>query len=280
MRVLAAAALALVAVAPFHAADPTLADLLAGAGTYVRHFEQDFALVVSDEEYQQRASGRIYVSARTRHTRAEMAFLWMPDEGAWLTVRNVVNVDGRPVADSSTRMNDALAGAAERRARLRRLLNENARFNLGRIERNFNYPTLVLSYLDPVMQPRFVFALAGHEHVNGVEAWKLTYEEQTQPTVIRENGSDRFSRGAVWIDPRDGTIVRTRLDLRIPMKDTVATVEVDYGRDAKLEMWVPVRMHETYLQSRATMINESIDCTASYSNFRRFETSGRIVTPR
>jgi hypothetical protein len=280
MRVLAAAALAIAGLAPLRTADMTLADLLASAGTYVRRFEQDFALVVSDEEYQQRASGRAYPTARTRHTRAEMAFLWMPDEGAWLTVRNVVNVDGRPVADSSTRMNDALAGAAERRARLRRLLNENARFNLGRIERNFNYPTLVLSYLDPVMQPRFVFVLAGHERVNGAEVWKLTYEEQTQPTVIREMGSDRFSRGAVWIDPRDGALVRTRLDLRIPMKDTIASVEVDYGRDAKLAMWVPVRMHETYLQSRSTMINESIDCTATYSNFRRFETSGRIVTPR
>ena len=207
--------------------------------------------------------------------------MWMPEQAGWLTVRNVLSVDGRAVPDSQTRLNDALddTGAA-RVTRLRRLLNESARCNLGQIFRNFNFPTLVLSYLDPEMQPRFAFTLAGRERVNGVDASKVEFDERTRPTVIQENGADRFSKGAVWIADRDGTIVRTRLDLRIPLRDTIASVEVDYGRDAKLDMWVPVRMHESYLQSRATMINEAIDCVATYSNFRRFETSGRIVTPK
>jgi hypothetical protein len=261
--------------------DPSLAPLLARAGNYVRGFEHDFALVVSDEDYRQRVSGRLYPSSRNRRTRAEMLFMWIPEQAGWLTVRNVLSVDGRDVPDSQARLNEALDDTTTARVtRLRRLLNDNARFNLGQILRNFNYPTLALSYLDPEMQPRFAYTLAGHERVNGVAVSKVEFDERTRPTVIQENGADRFSQGAVWIADRDGAIVRTRLDLRIPLKETIASIEVDYARDPKLDMWVPVRMHESYLQSRATMINESIDCVATYSNFRRFETSGRIVTPK
>lgn len=281
---IAAAVLALVSrpVAPSVRAadDPPLA-LLSRAGEYVRRFEHDFAVVVSEEDYRQRVSGRLYSSPRNRRTRAEMLFMWIPEQAGWLTVRNVLSVDGREVPDSQRRLNDALDDVSTARVtRLRRLLNENARFNLGQIFRNFNYPTLVLSYLDPEMQPRFAFTLAGHERVNGVAASKVDFDERMRPTVIQESGADRFSKGAVWIADRDGAIIRTKLDLRIPLKETIASVEVDYGRDPKLDMWVPIRMHESYLQSRATMINEAIDCVATYSNFRRFETSGRIVTPK
>lgn len=184
-------------------------------------------MVISDEDYRQRATGRLHLPPQDRRTRSEMLFLWMPDEAAWLTVRSVQSADGRLVADSQHRLQSVLGdNGTERLTRLRRLLDESARFNLGRIVRNFNYPTLALGYLDPSMQSRFAFTPAGRERVNGIDAWKI---------------------------------------------------EVDYGRDAKLDMWVPTRMHETYLQSRSTMINEAIDCVATYSNFRRFETSGRIV---
>jgi hypothetical protein len=49
------------------------------------------------------------------------------------------------------------------------------------------------------------------------------------------------------------------------------------GRDAKLKMWVPARMRETYVDRAGTRNEERIECTATYSNFRRFETSARIV---
>ena len=282
---IAVAALLLVGrpIAPFvHAADDAaMTQLLSRAGEHVRRFEQDFAVVVSDEDYRQRASGRLYASPRNRRTRAEMLFLWLPEQAGWLTVRNVLSVDGLAVPDSQTRLNDALDDTSGARiTRLRRLLNESARFNLGQIFRNFNFPTLALSYLDPEMQPRFAFTPAGRERVNGVAASKVEFDERTRPTVIQENGTDRFSKGAIWIADRDGAIVRTKLDVRVPLRDTIASVEVDYGRDAKLDMWVPIRMHERYLQARATMINEAIDCVATYSHFRRFETSGRIVTPK
>ena len=51
-------------------------------------------------------------------------------------------------------------------------------------------------------------------------------------------------------------------------------LRVDYQRDPKLEMWIPARMVERYVKRRE---REEIACTATYSNPRRFETSGRIV---
>lgn len=271
--------LAVVSALSVHAADPPhLVRVLKQAGEYVRRFEHDFAMVISDEDYRQRASGRLHSPRQNRRTRSEMLFLWIPEEAAWLTVRSVLTVDGRAVPDSQHRLQNALGdNTTERLTRLRNLLDESARFNLGRIVRNFNYPTLALEYLDPSIQSRFAFTPAGRERVNGIDAWKVAYEERARPTVIRDNGADRVSRGAVWIADRDGVVVRTRLEVRVPLLETTAAVDVDYTREAKLDMWVPARMHEHYLQSRAMMINESIDCVATYSNFRRFETSARIV---
>jgi hypothetical protein len=276
--------LTVVSLVPVRGADPPLLTrLLARAGDYVRDFEQNFAFVVSDEDYRQHARGRRYIAPLHRRTRAEMLFMWLSDEAVWLTVRNVLTADGHPVPGSQSRLNDVLRDAgAERLPRLRGLIDYSARFNLGQTFRNFNYPTQALSYLDPVLQPRFAFTLAGRERVNRVDTWKIKYEELTTPTVIQANGADRPSRGAVWIADRDGAIVRTKLDLMIPVWESIASVsvDVDYQRDMKLDMWVPLRMHETYLEMRGSTVTDSIGCEATYSNFRRFETSGRMLVPK
>jgi hypothetical protein len=289
---------------------PTLARLLAAAGEHVLRFEQAFALVVSDEDYEQQGFGRYLQGAVERgqsplgdgnwnlgsdnwqqtrsvalhrSTRAEMLFMWLPDEAAWLTVRNVLTLDGRAVPGSQRRLDEAFRDAgSERVTRLRRLVDESARFNLGRTFRNYNYPTQVLSYLDPAMQPRFTFKLSGLERVVGVDAWKVTYDERARPTVIQGDGADRRSKGAVWIADRDGTVVRTTLELMIPTGDALASdvLEVNYKRDSKLDMWVPVHMSETYIESRGSLVTERLRGEARYSNFRRFETSARVLEPR
>src|SRR6476661_3482428 len=78
-----------------------MTQLLASAGQQVRHFERDFALVISDEDYRQNAGGRAHGDVpQHRRTNAEMLFIWLPDDRVWLTVRNVLTVDGREVAQS------------------------------------------------------------------------------------------------------------------------------------------------------------------------------------
>ena len=260
-----------------------LQPLLDRAAAYVEQYKHDFALVISDEDYVQRLSGRSASRmGRERRTKAEMLFMWMADEQAWLTVRNVLSVDRRAVADSQVRINELLNESvndpSSRRRRLRHLRDESARYNLGSIFRNMNYPALVLQFLEAKAQPRFFFFLAGRDRIDGVDVWKVTYHEHVSPTFIQgDDGTPRVASGAVWIAEADGAIVRSELHLGVPSTGTTVGVTVEYRRDAKLKMWVPARMRETYVDGAGRRNEEKIECTATYSNFRRFETSARIV---
>jgi hypothetical protein len=169
---------------------------------------------------------------------------------------------------------------------LRRLRDEGARFNIGQVVRNFSDPTLALQFLDPVYQPRFTFTLSAKRKVNGVDAWQLVFAEHRQPTVIDSDGHEIFAEGSVWVAVSDAAVVRTSARWEDARTNTRANMVVNYRRDPKLEMWVPARMVESYAQNRVSSeghpprfvtVNEQIECVATYSNFRRFETSGRLV---
>ncbi|MGH9148526.1 MAG: hypothetical protein ACRD1Q_17585, partial [Vicinamibacterales bacterium] len=221
---------------------------------------------------------------------SEMLFVWEPEQEKWLTVRNVLAVDGVAVPDSRNRLTVALAESGpDRLPRLRRLRDESARFNIGGIFRNFSDPTLVLQFLDEPDQPRFTFTITGTEKVAGVNTWKLAFSERTRPTVVQSATSDLPSNGFVWIDGANGSVVRTSLTLTDPETNVAAEVTVDYRLNPKLSLWVPMRLVEHYTQQRFVnrappgspprqgTMSERIEGVATYSNFRRFETSARIV---
>lgn len=286
------------------ASKPPLRLLLSRAAEHVRRFEEGFALVLSTEDYEQQGSGRtptgapapyypaaspiepgraIQLQVAHRRTLSDMLFVQVPDAAVRLTVRNVLSVDGQSVPDGRRRLNDAFGdGSAQRLPRLRQLADESARFNPGRTLRNYNYPTQVLSYLSAAFQPRFSFRLGGHERVGGVDAWKVTYEERATPTVIQGDGRDRRSRGTVWIREEDGAVVKTVLRIVIPGGEMLATdvIEVDYHHHTSLGLWVPVEMRETYIESRGSTVTERISGRATYTDYRRFETSGRVIEPQ
>jgi hypothetical protein len=271
-------------------------DTLRRIAQYVQKFEQDFAIVISDEHYEQKDVLRIDLGRSTslvRRIGSEMLFAWVPERQSWLTVRNVLMVDGAAVPDSKGRLDAAFAlPEPARLGRLRRLRDEGARFNVGRIYRNFNDPTLVLQFLDAENQSRFAFTVVGAEKANGIDAWKMSFVERSTPTLLQTNTSDLLSSGLVWVGRSDGTVVRTKLALKDAIANTTADLLVDYGRNPKLGMFVPIRMAETYVQqrlanlaasgvpSRLGVTTERIECVATYSNFRRFEASGRLVVPK
>jgi hypothetical protein len=274
-----------------------VAAILDRAGASVRQFEQQFAVVLSDETYDQREHLSLIVDGapRSRGARrtlhSELLFMWMPEAQEWLMVRTVLLVNGAPVAESRDRLERALAETdPDRLTRLRRLRDEGARFNIGQIVRNFSDPTLALQFLDPVYQPRFTFTLSDRRNVNGVDAWQLAFAEHRQPTVVNVDGHDIFSEGSVWVAVSDAAVVRTSarwVDARTNMR---ANMVVNYRRDPKLELWLPARMEESYTQNgwvssegrppHVVTANEQIECVATYSNFRRFEASGRLVPPK
>ena len=285
--------LLLAAPSPQAASQPSLDQLLDRVAQYVKRFQDDFAIVISDEQYVQKdvvqiESGQVRSRAQ-RRIRSETVFAWLLEQQSWLIARKVLSVDGTPVPDSKERL-DAVLGETgpARNARLQRLRDEGARFNIGRIYRNFNDPTFVLQFLTPARQPRFAFTLLGAEK----DSWKVAFSERATPTVIQTPTSKNLlSSGTVWISRADYNVVRTQLVVKDPSAHTTADISVDYRFDRRLGIGVPVRMAELYTQSAISNIApagapvrlittwERIECVATYSNYRRFETSGRLVPP-
>ena len=231
--------------------------------------------MITDENYVQtdRVKGFVW---NTRRIESEMLFVRLPGQGlTWISVRNVLVVDGNPVEDSYDRLERAIKGdAAGLAERLLSVADEGARFNIGRIARNFNDPILPLLFLDAEFQPRFKFKLEADEEVGGLQARKIAFKETERPTVIREaGGRDLGTSGALWVRA-DGEAVVVRTEVAARTSRMSFTIRVDYSHDQKLDMWIPSRMEEHYLYPSA---DERIDCVAQYANARRFETSGRVV---
>jgi len=279
MRSLRVPAVALLAAAICSSAAagqaPPLPSLLERAGAYALRYEERFSVVIGDEEYDQKAEGRSYRGPRARKISSEMMFLWLTGEKAWLAVRNVVSVDGHARNDSQKRLDRLLSDTAPVGiTHLRRMRDEGARFNIGTIRRNFNDPMFPLQFLEPEKQPRFTFAPAGHEIVDGTDTSKVTFDEQARPTFIEDGSRALPTHGIFWMAD-DGAILRTRLDVRDPLRGLTAIIIVNYRPEPKLEMLVPVTMHEIYVAAGANA--EHIECNARYSGFRRFETAARLV---
>jgi len=257
---------------------PTLDELLQRAGAYTAAYEERFSAVVTDEQYEQKLFDRAApIPKRTRKMSSEMMFLWLANERSWLAVRNVLAVDGRDVSNSQERLDrlfasDATIGVAK----LRKMRDEGARFNIGTIRRNFNDPMFPLQFLEPPNQRRFTFTLAGAEQVSGVTTSKIKFEERARPTFIQDGRTDLPSHGEVCVAP-DGSVMRTRLQIQNADRYISAFVMIDYRREASLDMLVPAKMQEVYA---AGTPYERVNGVATYSNFRRFETSARIVPDR
>jgi hypothetical protein len=262
------------------AADEALDRLLDRAGQYVAQFTKQFTLLVGDEDYYQTLRDEAR-ERRNRHLASEVFFVGVHAGAGSLTVRSTSKVDGRTVPDASDRIRQALRdSSAEGWRRLRLLADEGARYNLGSLERNFNDPVLALLFARSEVQSRFAFRIAGSEQVAGQSVTRVSFRERERPTLIRDGrtGRDLPTSGALSVAD-DGTIWRTELQVETP-GSTVATIRVSYVRDERLDLLVPSVMNEDYrYRDTAERKMLFISARAVYSNFRRFETSGRIVEP-
>jgi hypothetical protein len=261
---------------------PTLKVLLARIAGQVAQFKAEFSLIVGVEHYdqlQRTADGR----TRTRHLVSDVFFYRPESTGPAMTVRTVRRVDGRPTDTSGDRIADALALPGSRRLeQLRALADSGALYNLGNLQRNFNEPTVALTFAAPDFQPRFKFALDGTEDVNGELLQRVKFSEVDRPTIIRDaqGGANIPASGRLWTSD-DGVIRQTELHLET-RRDTLVNIRVSYGVDERLGVMVPVSMDEDYRYRDRDRDNQRfvfITGHAVYSDYRRFETSGRVVTP-
>jgi hypothetical protein len=257
--------------------------ILDRASAYVADFEAQFAAIIWHETYEQvdqlplnfGASGGRFTRLGRRHLESEMLFISADTNATWLTVRDVISVDGKPVP---RRLPALLASKNVRLRDLRALSEENGRYNIGAIFRNFNEPTLALLFLDSRYRSRFNFSDGGTDEVTGHVVRRIQFNEVVTPTVIRTQERDVRANGTLLVEPLTGRVLRTELTLIQDKNNTRGSVDVSYEMNAKLGMLVPVEMHEWYGFARSKP-NEGTSCTAKYSDFRRFETSGRAIIP-
>jgi hypothetical protein len=255
---------------------------------YVMNYEQQFALLVSEEHYQQellrppnpgdnlsrtnpgggmRAGGAMNVlSFKSDFILVQLG---MDGEG-WMPFRDAFEVKGKKLRNRADRMlklflnNDK--DAFEKAARL----NEaSAKHHLGNVARTINIPTLGMMLLHPRVNERFEFTDGGEEHIAGRIVRRANYREMARPTLIKTTrGRDLALNGVIWIDPFSGAVVKTEMNAADPA--VRCQVTVTFRRDEALEMWVPEKMDEYY---KATLAIDDILATATYTNVRRYRRS-------
>ena len=144
--------------------------------------------------------------------------------------------------------------------------------------RTVNVPLQALVLIHPRHHDRFSFRQDGQERIGGRVVQKVGFAERTRPTIIRNDiGRDVASRGAVWIDPNTGAVWRTELRLGGDSRTNLfqTTVVVTYQQEPALDLLVPEEVEEVYAYDRTVT-----HARASYSSFRQFRSSARIVLPQ
>lgn len=242
---------------------------------YIDRFEREASALAAEEDYVQRleegrGGARVH---STRWLRSDYVLVKPADNAPWLGYRDIFEVDGAPVRDRSSRLEQVLSSTApDSRERALAVVREGSRFNLGP-ERTVNTPTLPIQLLARANADRLrLRAPHGWEQEALVD---LTFDERGRPTLVRTpDGFSVETSGTIRARAADGAILSARLVFKFigtPSKRPDATMTVDYGEVAGIPVLVPLRMVE-----ELPVANGQASGIATYSNYRRFQTSVRI----
>ena len=245
--------------------------LLRRAGQYVVGYHERLTAVVAEERYVQRLTRTGDDVSDERTLRSEFAIVRGDADDGWLAIRDVLDVDGKPVEERSRIEALLRAPRAQLKAAAFAMAAEQAKYNLGDVFRTINVPTLPLLFLLPDRQSRFRFRPVYAPGPAPASVAGVSYEERERPTIIRTpNGRSVVSRGRLWLDPA-GRVMKTELITAEP-RGLRVMITVSYDFDARLQLLVPVSMQESYVTA-----DMEISASATYTNFRRFETDSRII---
>jgi hypothetical protein len=237
-------------------------------------YQEALTSLVADERYVQTLRRRRGGGQR-RELASEVVMVRGAAQSEWVMFRDVLNVDGRLIRDRKERLLELLRSPApDALAAARRIAEESARFNIGRLTRTFNVPDMALSFLRPEHAPRIRYDSLRTESIDGVRHFVFRFHERHGPTIVRTpQGRDLPVEGRFWVTDQ-GAIRRTELTLRV--RESIGSATVDFRDDPAVGLRVPIKMTETYVQPE-----ELIEGSAEYSNFRRFSvnTSEKLTKP-
>jgi hypothetical protein len=283
MRLLTCLTLVLATVVglPAAAGDSTR-EILARARQYVADYDRQLIAVIADEHYRQAitaVSNDDVGDSRERVLDSEFGWISLPALRETIGVRDVLRVDGRTIADGF-RLRALLEHPQEDASReIRAILAESARHNIGRLERNFNFPTFPLVYIrrGPDADMRW------HADRIGGGPVVLRFDERQRSTVVRTvEGKPTRASGRFTIDRESGRVLACDIRLQVPERPVARAPEyriwVEFTHDDRLDLWVPARMIEHVGRARgAAVMDDGMRGEATYRNYRRYETAGRIL---
>jgi hypothetical protein len=208
------------------ASEPSLEQVMERVGAYVAGYGEKASVVVSTEKYTQSVMWADSAPMRPLQLEAEFAIVRVTG-GGWTGYRDVVSLDGKPVHDRRNRLMELLTDTNGDVSELTRIANESARFNIGPVSRNFNVPTATLFFFRPQNHARFAFERKGARKIDDVATWEVTFNETQRPTMVMTRaGVDVPIEGSLWVNPLDGTVIRTRLKLRNFADDTAVAPDM------------------------------------------------------
>ena len=259
--------------------------MLRRAADYVAEYHEKLSSMIAEERYVQRSGSALGPSLPgaqtaepgTSERRLLSDFVIVRGLGAgspWIGVREVLEVDGRPVEGEHGRLEAMLSDArADQAGRLRALADAQAQVQprrpLSHDQRADDAARVSAARsagsvpLQAIGQRRPARRAALDRDVPGARA------PDADP---HPEGSDVVSNGVFWIDPSTGAVHRTELRAGENLGRRLRSIIlVSYARNERFDMLLPGR-HERAVRDGRTRIEGH----ATYSRFRRFETEVRI----
>jgi hypothetical protein len=266
-----------------------LTAVLARMDAYLVGYEAAISNVVADEVFSQHFDGgrRVGMGSAataaggpaadgvrvTRRLESEVAFLRLPGDADWLAHRRVRRVAGRPVEDGPALAEVLARSGVSAYEQARAIVQASARHNLGSA-RTTNVPTFPLELAHPRRRASYTVHDAGRDRIDGRVLRKLRLAETSPPSIVA-NGPRGFFRTEVtlWVAPETGAIHRALAVLDPPFRAVARpSIRVDFMRDEALGLLVPREMDEEFVLGVSQGFGRAV-----YSNYRRFQTSGRLV---
>jgi hypothetical protein len=242
------------------------------ASNYLDEYTTKLEAVVADETYFQETFASVGVRTASRMIKGELNLAFLPADRTWIAARDVIEVDGQPVPDRG-----ALASLLLRsnlHSVLGEVMRNNSRFNIGRLTRTFSEPTLALLVLDRSRIANFSFKREQVVTERGATLVTVSFAEGKQGTIVRSlAGSPIRSKGELVIDAATGHVHATRMMFK--SDETTADIATAYMLEPKLQLWVPSVFAEHY-EGIPEGLKEIVTGSAQYTNYRRWESFGRI----
>jgi hypothetical protein len=257
------------APAPDRPPDTSPRAVIAKAVSYITGYQKALEFVLADERNIQEVLNADDVRVARREASGDFFLSYVAAEGGWLSVRDVMVVDGEPVENRGNLRQLLSRGSSARIGR--QLADRNARYNIGSIARNFNDPMLALVILDDKHRDRFRFERRAVEQTPDGPLVTITFTERERPTLVRgSDGSQIFARGELVIEAATGLLRRTFITL----KDggLTASLTTTFTANTKLDLWLPASLTERY-EGTANRLREVVVAESTYTNYRKFDVS-------